>query len=1548
MNAHTIAAAGGVAPAGAADSRLDEVLARHYRHPALGDRVVSRLVPETLRQAEDLSMEFHGFIAPESSRTVGRQLRKGLGFPAWALVHDPARGSLALQVVKEFRAQARLARSRPGAAKDGFMEIAARLAASVPHFLPSYFEEAGRVFLEHGNTTLAIQMFGKARESEKIHALVVDESLRRETFLEFALAGAISVKALTAYAGDLAKERSPEEAYRHYRELCLRRTLGGMPPWGAMLKDLGKLARSAGLDPAGEELAFLGEILGSASLARAPIEFWSTARASVKELCRQSQTLALAVLKLKPSFTGSRLKHGQSWLELLDGWGLTRLLIDTGAMAEGEAADWLSGMLGVFSDYGSAPNPDALFGLVRRMAPRLQHEGKAVRLNMGWRQLDLDLTELLLELGIPIRVEDEALYPLDLPGWATYPGPERRRDPILAGQHPQLREALFRSLDRHAGNPAFAAATTESPGWSELRRVWLTRQVDELEQGALPGLKALLERWEGYQLPRLLAPFPELCQRVSRLSVAALLRRTLNGFVTEELAWPALEQAIAELSPDGKTELSYDGYFPYLVVYSKTRAVAVGADGILARHDLSLPQGAHVQNLLYIGGQFLTSYYHNYQQHSSWSGGQPVTVHGYRHHALCILSAELPGIGLTYGVRAVQGGDSEVPISGGRLFCDGDTCWTQEWVNGQERLRELDPRTGKAGRASLPAFLEDYLEPGWSLVLNACSLLPGARGQGLLGFRVRRSEDGQIQAESLDGWRFSSRKSFSAGLWPSGMLPLPGAQRVIMSRYNYVQVVEPESEVVVADSLTFPQSPVFTLPPLWWSMFVWRNESDSIELRRLDEGQVARLLERKEPLRFRDPRLSAGVTAVVEAARDLGSRLARFSQELETAAPQGAPLPASAMTDILATFSVTCHQAHNLKDEVRAVADLATQLSAAKPGLLKKIAGIFSGQANPASPLDAPSLPCLDLLTTFAGAWRALIWRAAAPFTPASQTRASAEILEAWAGSPLLRQPDCFRLVALRPPDGHFFPTLALLDGENGYLAGGRGYGDRVFRGVEFHPRGKFKAPSKARLESSAPLPPEETAQFLAEAAKTLKARGAARPWSPEEPRRLAELTGLSFAEACLVCAGLPGLSSYEANFLPTAVREQMGLKVAEARVARDSLRQLSKEQRLHLFSQAIPADPDSLWSRPEQVVEHLAAAWNAVVGRRVSASEERLKELSDLGAPLKPGVMLEALSGLSESPFARDGRYGIVDGQLQGPGPTEAFGEDHLRTAVAYLSYLYEYAPIGDPLRQAAGELWPAIQKRLEHPQLGFTTGFLYSEDDAQKQAWRHLANTAGLEIEDSRWAMRLFFRPARLRPDADVFRALQPYLVHTAWPAWLLVNTPDFQQLVARLREDLPCGYEPDPRVSAPHLLPQVQSHLGLSLEAAMLYLQSLTLARPTSKNIQLWNSWSVAVYKKATAELLSKSLLLEAKRSRAGRSHFLPGGWEELKAPNLPIETWKLPLYQLPTDPPLLLYNRVLSLRPLGASFELAWRRVREGDAPAYDESKALDERKKRGKR
>jgi hypothetical protein len=1545
MNAYTIAQAGGVAPLGESDPRMDEVSTRHYRHPALGDRVVIRLVPQTLRQADDLSMEFHGFLPPETATTVGRQLRKGLGFPAWALVHDPARGSLALAVVKEFRAQARIARSRPGAAKEGFCEIAARLAASVPHFLPSFFEEAGRVFLESGNAGMAIQMFGKAREAEKVHALSVDETLRRESFLEFALAGAISVKALTAYAQDLARERSAEEAYGQYRELCLRRTLGGMPPWAAMLKDLNKLAKAAGLDAVAEEMAFVAEILGSASLARAPIEFWSTARASVKELCRQSPARAIAVLKLKPSFSGNRLKHGQSWLELLEGWGLTRLLtdLDNQALAPGEAADWLSGVQSAFADYNSPPNPEALFGLVRRMAPRLQEEGRAVTLKTGWRQLDLDLAELMLELEIPVKVESSLGYPIDFPSWAGYSGAERRRDPVLAGQHAQLRAILLNSLDRHTGNPAFEAAAAGRPGWAQLRRLWLTAQVDELEQGALPALKSLLDRWEGYQLPQMLVAYPELCRRVRGLPVANLLARTLRGFLTEELRWPALEQAVTELSPDGKTELGFDGYFPNLVVTTKTRAIAVGRDGILARHDIRLPQGARLQSVYFIGGQFLTSYYHNYQEHSAWSGGQPVTMRGYRSNALSSPAAELPGIGLTYGARAVQGGDSEVPSPPGRFYSDGQTCWVHEWADGKERLREVDPRTGKQGRVSLPAFLEDYLLPGSTLVLQACSLYPLPDDKGLQGFRVRQVEDGRVEAESLDGWRYSSSKEIRPhGLLPTGSLPLPGTRRAIFTRHNYLQVVDPESDVVVADSFTFSQAPLFALALHWWSMFDWRNEADSLRLRRLTDQQAARLLEKKERLDLNDPLLQAGATAVVEVARDLGRRLGKFSDELESAEPVETPLPATALKDILATFSIQANQAHDLREEVKALTAMASQLkSTGKTGLLQKLTGFFSKGAAPPSFLEQSAIPPLSVLTTFAGAWASLAWRAAAPFTEPSQTRAAADTLEAWAKSPLLAEPENFRRVALRSVDGHHYPTLALLDGQNGYLAEREGYGDRPFHGVEYHPGGHFKVPSSARIEGSTPLPKAETSQTVTRYAQALRSMGA-RSWNPEEPRRLSELTGLSLAESCLVCAGLPGISSYEANFLPPAVREQMGLKAAEARVARDNLRQLSRWQRVQLYRLAMPADPETLWTEPEQVAERLAEAWGQVVGKRLAASEERLKELADLGAPFKPAVMLGALGALSESGFAKDGRSTMVDGQLK--RPADVFSEEHLHSLVAYLSYLYEYAPAGDALRQASGQAWPLCLERLAHPDLLFTTGYLYSDDEAQKQAWKRLAVDSGFEIEDSRWAMRFLYRPAKHRPDADVFRALQPYLINTAWPAWLMTQTPEFLDLVARLREDLPSGYETDPTVSAPELVPRVESHLGLSTPAAILYLQTLALARPTSKNIQLWNGWTPAIYKKATQELLASGLVLEAKRSRAGRSHFLPGGWEELKAPHLPLESWKLSFYQLPTQPPGFLLGRVLSLRPLGATFELAWQRVLDGDVPAYDESKALGESKK----
>jgi hypothetical protein len=142
--------AGAVLPPGStAREDADSLTVRTYTHPALDGRQVVRLVPGTLGEAEDLALEFLGLAREAEAPEVGQVRRETLGFPAWALVNDPANGHHALALVKDVERLARQAKSRPGAAKEGFEALGERLGRAVPHFLPTFYEQAARVFLEH-------------------------------------------------------------------------------------------------------------------------------------------------------------------------------------------------------------------------------------------------------------------------------------------------------------------------------------------------------------------------------------------------------------------------------------------------------------------------------------------------------------------------------------------------------------------------------------------------------------------------------------------------------------------------------------------------------------------------------------------------------------------------------------------------------------------------------------------------------------------------------------------------------------------------------------------------------------------------------------------------------------------------------------------------------------------------------------------------------------------------------------------------------------------------------------------------------------------------------------------------------------------------------------------------------------------------------------------------------------------------------------------------------------------------------------------------------
>ena len=155
------------------------------------------------------------------------------------------------------------------------------------------------------------------------------------------------------------------------------------------------------------------------------------------------------------------------------------------------------------------------------------------------------------------------------------------------------------------------------------------------------------------------------------------------------------------------------------------------------------------------------------------------------------------------------------------------------------------------------------------------------------------------------------------------------------------------------------------------------------------------------------------------------------------------------------------------------------------------------------------------------------------------------------------------------------------------------------------------------------------------------------------------------------------------------------------------------------------------------------------------------------------------------------------------------------------------------------------------------------------------------------------------------------------------------------------MPVGqYEANPLASVPALVEKVRAKHDLGEDAAALYLQTLALIAPTAKLVQAWNGWTKARYTKAQKELASRELLLEAKRARAQRTAFLPGAWEALGSPDMPFESWKMPLYDVTRDEHGRLTSpleRFLPPRPLHTIFEAAWARIEAGDVPRYEEVK-----------
>ncbi|GAA0983774.1 DNA-binding protein [Acrocarpospora macrocephala] len=1581
---------------GAGESAVP-MTARRYHHPGLDGRVVVRLVAAELGAAEDLAAGFLGLEPDGEPSVVGFGLRRSLGFPEWVLARHPGDGHHALAVVPELERVARQAKSKPKNALDGYHQLAGRLAASVPHFLPTFYEQAGRVFIGVENATYAAQMFASARRSEAEHGLTVDEDRLDAVFLEFALAGALPVKVLSGHARELAARVPADEALRRFSRLCVRRTAGGLPPSAQMANDLRRLARAAGVDADAAEQAYLGELLGLPATLRAATGWWKAHRTAIAALAERDPEARATLLTVMPQTRDAELAG--VWLDILQSSGATEELISGQAPADG-VSGWLQRFLTARNAaWGLPPRLPVLYSLVERAADRLRAElaGSSTTLTDPY---DVDLLDLLLALGLPVAGPGEH-DSLRLEHWAQGEG---QRDLTALAADGRFTPPFQRAADGFSGDADALRAVrllAASTGGRPMLAEWVRKVATRSSAAGLPDLPDALRRLSWLPGEAVVLAEDEV-RRAAAADLSPVLARTLRAGIFDELGWPAWEEAAATLVPRKDVDdIVVADAWPHLIVAGATQVRVLGHERTVLTHDLRIPPndlwgdvGYH-----YVDGDLLVywhsraaddgfrGYWHTSadrihsieaQNHSTrgsrmdwYRGDDPVTL-------------ALPGGGRATGLGVLHPGDTTLP-SEQSVITDGVSYWVWTWDGSDYNSagwHEYDPVGGHHGRKSTPAFFTDVpagttFHRGWLLPAPAEEPTPaGVPVGGLLGWRVTRLPDGSLRGEDLSGRTVTLPPDSGS---PVRALAFPGTDQLVAVVKGSYQVKLVDADGVLTATAKTDAAPgpfaqgTLILPPLrHWHCLRPRDPEGSAALRELSLDRAARLLAAAGaedlPARIREllPQVShdglvAGIAGIVRfaavqqaalnaVAARLGEALAGGHHRQAPAGPTDYELQ-QALSGLGVASTSWRHGVDGAFQQIR-----LAQAPAESPGVA---GGIH---------LDRPELPHSTLR------WDALLdhlgavaYRTGSAATTPEHRVAQEALLDALveAGLPVTADPSRWRRITVHLSKGHltgpdgdwrdgnWLGVLPLDGGAYLVFVAFESPGDAGARWTAlFHdPTGRFEVPPPYTLLSSAPVGEDRPQGWLESFRAELAAHGPA-PWRPAAAEEFARLTGVSLTLARLVVAGLPSVDAYDHSFLAKETRTMIGLKLADAAIARDELRGVDAEVRRAIVAALLPPEPARLWSDGPDVAA-AAAIWNDRIGPQALIPEWLLGEASRaVKTGWNTGRALRALIDPAGEPELSRDLLWAVQGDRATPADDNAIGfsSGTLCMAVTMAGWLAHRLPAGDPIRAALPGALAAVRARLANPDL-----MLDLNRYVDLVAFRKAAGTPTQTGNGYERYGAVIMATHDDRPSPAIRTSLldaagdDPYLrallgSEAPFPVELTLRTardPRFEALLASPVAGEGAGegcadgiwWPQDPARSVPSLVVEVAKEHGLGEDAATAYLMLLAMPDPTDRNVARWTGWKPARLKSAHAELAATDLVVQATRERAGRSLFLPGGWAVLAAPRLPVEQWKLPLFEAagPQGAPLV------PLEPVADLYARAWRRVRDGDVPRFEELK-----------
>jgi hypothetical protein len=526
-----------------------------------------------------------------------------------------------------------------------------------------------------------------------------------------------------------------------------------------------------------------------------------------------------------------------------------------------------------------------------------------------------------------------------------------------------------------------------------------------------------------------------------------------------------------------------------------------------------------------------------------------------------------------------------------------------------------------------------------------------------------------------------------------------------------------------------------------------------------------------------------------------------------------------------------------------------------------------------------------------------------------------------------------------------------------------------------------------------AKLDPAERAAFIA----AVELAGDTLPVpSAEELAELSKKLSTSVAELALIWIGGLNLETYQANFLPAEVRNAFGIKASDAAAARQSIRNLNPSVLAKLYDSVVACGLAALFLDDRTpILRAIEKVWLGKMPKRLALDAGLQKKLSAIGKANRwQTVNHEHLLALAADPTEhpmlqpREMEIGI-DGDRSYPGlqvqpktkakPDQTYSSELILNIVQLVGLIHAETPAGDPARAAMAPLIKQTIKLINDPKTMFdlrsVSLYAYGKrkpptptewlskhvgatkphaKDGSSRVDEGLIVGAGL---DKQLQAVTAFRSAKLKDAADLAR-LQSLLsldmgdeqrhYNTSVAIAVTVKGDGFQKLAKAITlAGIAKGKWPqNPLHTAGDVVREIVKKQKLGEDAAALYAQLLSLPDPTAANIAAWNDWSAAQFKKAAAELAKRKLVLEATRARAGRAIFLPGEWSDLKAPWLPIETWKMAHLveneidgknSCPAGGPMV-------LRPYEDLFAAAWKRVVDGDPPRYEEAKRKTKSKK----